>query len=163
MRLTRWSVGGSAVFALAVACATNRGRSVSNVDTDDRGTDGTSQGASPAASDASPASLDVKSSGDEGTTFASASSSGAASDVSVAPSGSPEDAGATGLTCDPRKLVCKRAAPSCEFGYVPRIIDGCYGECVRVDECPCDGPDACPDRDRYTCNNSRQRCTPYLN
>lgn len=74
------------------------------------------------------------------------------------------DAGATGVvSCDPRKVVCKLNEPTCEYGYVRRIIDGCYGECVRIDDCVCSGADACPQRERYTCNNSRQRCTPYLN
>lgn len=67
------------------------------------------------------------------------------------------------ISCDPRKVVCKRAQPSCDYGFVPRIVDGCYGECVRIDDCVCDGADACPEHERYTCNNSRQRCTPYLN
>lgn len=75
-----------------------------------------------------------------------------------------DDAGvAFGITCDVRKLTCKRAAPTCDYGYVPRIVDGCYAECVRIDDCVCNGADACPQHERYTCNNSRQRCTPYLN
>jgi hypothetical protein len=74
------------------------------------------------------------------------------------------DAGASTVSsCDTRKLTCKRSEPSCDYGYVPRIVDGCYAECVRIDDCVCNGPDACPQHDRYTCNNSRQRCTPYLN
>lgn len=71
--------------------------------------------------------------------------------------------GGVAVSCDVRKLVCKRAEPACDYGFVPRIVDGCYGECVRIDECVCSGADACPQRERYTCNNSRQRCTPYLN
>lgn len=66
------------------------------------------------------------------------------------------------VSCDVRKLTCKRAEPSCDYGYVPRIVAGCYAECVRIDDCVCNGPDACPQHERYTCNNSRQRCTPYL-
>jgi hypothetical protein len=80
------------------------------------------------------------------------------------PSNAAADSGASDVvSCDPRKLLCKRAAPTCDYGFVPRIVDGCYGECVRVDDCVCNGPDACPEHERYTCNNSRQRCTPYLN
>lgn len=72
------------------------------------------------------------------------------------------DAGMDGVRCDTRKLTCKRAAPACDFGYVPRIIDGCYGDCVAVETCICSGPEECPDNGQYTCNNSRDRCTPYL-
>jgi hypothetical protein len=80
------------------------------------------------------------------------------------PSTAAADAGSGDVvSCDPRKLLCKRAAPTCEYGFVPRVVDGCYGECIRVDDCVCSGPDACPEHERYTCNNSRQRCTPYLN
>jgi hypothetical protein len=66
-------------------------------------------------------------------------------------------------TCDPRQVTCRLQPPPCDFGFVPGVKDGCYSECVPVDECVCDEADACPDRDRYTCNLSRQRCTPYLN
>lgn len=65
--------------------------------------------------------------------------------------------------CDPRLLRCRRVEPTCDFGFVPRVVNGCYGECVAVDNCECDGPEACPQPELYTCNNSSQRCTPYLN
>lgn len=80
------------------------------------------------------------------------------------PAQSAGDAGADrAISCDPRKLVCRRAEPACDYGFVPRIVEGCYGDCVAIDTCVCDGPEACPHEERYTCNNSRQRCTPYLN
>lgn len=79
------------------------------------------------------------------------------------PTGTGDDAGADAtVSCDTRKLRCRRAEPSCDEGYVPRIIDGCYAECVPIDDCECNEPDACPQNERYTCNNSSQRCTPYL-
>lgn len=85
-----------------------------------------------------------------------------ASDNAVPTSSTSHDAGEDGVRCDTRKLTCKRAAPACDFGYVPRIIDGCYGDCVAVETCICSGPEECPDPGQYTCNNSRDRCTPYL-
>jgi hypothetical protein len=66
------------------------------------------------------------------------------------------------VSCDTRALRCRRLAPTCPEGQVPRIVDTCYGECVDIDSCECDGPDACPDPDRFTCINSRQRCSYYL-
>lgn len=68
-----------------------------------------------------------------------------------------------GYTCDQRQVTCRLQPPRCDFGFVPRVKDGCYTTCVRVDDCVCEGADACPDRNQYTCNLSRQRCTPYLN
>lgn len=67
------------------------------------------------------------------------------------------------VSCDPRKVVCKAAEPRCDYGFVPRIVNGCYDNCVAIDTCVCDRPEACPQQERYTCNNSRRRCTPYLN
>lgn len=86
-------------------------------------------------------------------------------DASVATTDGAQDDTDAGrkISCDPRQLTCRRAAPTCDYGFVPRIVNGCYGECVAIDTCVCDGPEACPNEDRYTCNNSRQRCTPYLN
>ncbi len=92
------------------------------------------------------------------------STSGSAPLTAVDATMAGDDAGVvSGISCDVRKLTCKRAEPSCDYGYVPRIVDGCYAECVRIDDCVCSGADACPQHERYTCNNSRQRCTPYLN
>lgn len=103
------------------------------------------------------------------TTSGSASASDAATDSDTGPARSEEggpfaDAGQSqAVSCDPRSLRCRRAEPTCEFGFAPRIVDGCYAECVAIDRCVCDGPEACPQSERHTCNNSRQRCTPYLN
>ena len=91
------------------------------------------------------------------------STSPSASQTSGDATSAHDDAGTrSNVSCDVRKLTCRRAEPSCDYGYVPRIIDGCYAECVRIDDCVCNGADACPQPERYTCNNSRQRCTPYL-
>lgn len=73
------------------------------------------------------------------------------------------DGGQGTVSCDQRNVLCKRLAPNCDFGFVPRVVNNCYGECVAIDACVCDEPQACPYEERYTCNNSRSRCTPYLN
>ena len=78
------------------------------------------------------------------------------------PEQSPSDAGSGPTSCDPRKLLCRRAAPVCPEGQVPRVSGTCYGACVAIDECACAGPEACPQPEQFTCNNSRQRCTYYL-
>jgi hypothetical protein len=66
------------------------------------------------------------------------------------------------LTCDPRAITCKRAAPACPEGQVPSVEDQCYGACVDIESCPCDAPEACPLPEKYTCHMSAQHCTPYL-
>jgi hypothetical protein len=68
-----------------------------------------------------------------------------------------------GVSCDPRELRCRRAAPECPDFQVPEIIDGCYGPCVAIDACLCDEPADCPNHDAYTCHMYRGRCGPYVN
>lgn len=65
------------------------------------------------------------------------------------------------LDCDPRNVVCKRAAPSCEFGSVPEVVGNCYGDCVRVDRCACSTAQQCPDPNQYTCWG-KQHCGPFV-
>lgn len=67
------------------------------------------------------------------------------------------------ITCDPRLLLCKIAETPCPQGQVHQIIDACYGPCVPIMECPCDGPDACPHSESYTCWNSAKHCGDYVN
>jgi hypothetical protein len=128
--------------------ATSRGR-------DTEGSDA----ASPSSSRGGSSSDDAPSTNDP--SLASSASSEALTSDALSSAGT--DGGVSSdVSCDVRRLTCKRAAPACDYGYVPRIIDNCYAECVRIDDCVCSGADACPERERYTCNNSRQRCTPYL-
>ncbi|HKP59473.1 MAG TPA: hypothetical protein VJV78_22275 [Polyangiales bacterium] len=68
----------------------------------------------------------------------------------------------TSLSCDPRKILCKRAAPECPSMQVPSVDGSCYGPCVPVEQCPCSGPSECPDSDHYTCHMSAAHCGPYL-
>jgi hypothetical protein len=55
-----------------------------------------------------------------------------------------------GFDCDPASIQCKRLAPLCPVGQVPRVMGGCYGECVDARQClsvascsACGAADAC--------------------
>jgi hypothetical protein len=73
-----------------------------------------------------------------------------------------QDAGQE-LSCAPHEILCKRVAPTCPAMQVPRVLNGCYGECVPIASCVCHEPDDCPDSDKYTCFRSRFLCGPYVN
>lgn len=66
------------------------------------------------------------------------------------------------VDCDPRHIMCKRVAPECPEGQVPRVDGACFGDCVAVDACACTEPEACPLPEKYTCHMSAKHCTPYL-
>ena len=70
---------------------------------------------------------------------------------------------AQATTCDTTKVMCKRAPPECPEFQVPSVVDTCYGECVRIDECVCHSAAECPDSDKYACHMSAQHCGPYVN
>ena len=70
------------------------------------------------------------------------------------------DAGS--VSCDPRRILCKRVAPICAEGEVPSVSGSCYGPCVKVETCPCAGPEECPESDKYTCHMNTRRCGPYV-
>jgi hypothetical protein len=44
-----------------------------------------------------------------------------------------------GFDCDTARITCKRLAPACPSGQVPRVLarggDRCYGECVDAGQC----------------------------
>lgn len=67
-----------------------------------------------------------------------------------------------GVTCDRRRIACRAVEPECPEGQTASVIGTCWGPCVAIDRCECSEPDACPDRDRYTCHMHVQRCGPYL-
>jgi hypothetical protein len=69
----------------------------------------------------------------------------------------------TGVSCDPTKILCKRLAPTCPAGQVPSVEGTCYGPCVKVEECNCTAPAACPEPNQYTCRMNTKRCGPYVN
>jgi hypothetical protein len=77
------------------------------------------------------------------------------------------DAGGSGgspgtVSCDPKRVLCKIATPSCPDLYVPSVVGSCYGPCVPIDTCPCAQASDCPDSNQYTCLMSKGTCTPYL-
>jgi len=67
------------------------------------------------------------------------------------------------LDCDPTQILCRRAVPVCPEGQVPSRMGACYGECVVPERCACNGPEQCPNSDKYTCHMHVRHCGPYLN
>ena len=118
-------------------------------------------------------------SGDDGGSAGSAGAMGAGSNVGgsaaagstsaaagSASAGNQNGGGSAGtgsglLECNPSKVLCKRVAPQCVFGEVPQVVDGCYGECVKVDRCACSTAAQCPQPDQYTCWSQRH-CGPFV-
>jgi hypothetical protein len=133
------------------------------------GSDVASAGAGGGASAGSGDEQDAGSGGSAGTSGnTGAGSGGSAGTAGNAGAGGSAGSGGSAsepgdsLSCDPRMLRCRRAAPTCREGTVPEIIDGCYGECVPIDQCVCDSPEACPNPNEFTCINSTGRCSYYL-
>jgi hypothetical protein len=73
----------------------------------------------------------------------------------------PDAGGAT--TCDPRKVLCRAAPPTCGTGMVPSVLGSCYGPCVPIEQCTCAEAAACPDSNQYTCHMNVGQCGPYVN
>jgi hypothetical protein len=69
----------------------------------------------------------------------------------------------TGADCDARKVLCKSLPPMCPTGRVSSVFGTCWGPCVPIDQCACAGPMDCPEPNKYTCQMSKKRCTPFLN
>lgn len=161
----------SILLGAFVGCTANAGGSSGEPETADSVTtsatpepDAASQTANTTgATNGQASSANVTEPGETNATGSEAGGAKSGSDAGDAKSGSDAGGAKSGITCDAREVNCERAEPTCDYGYVPRIVDGCFGECVRIDACVCSGPDQCPQHERYTCNNSRQRCTPYLN
>lgn len=57
--------------------------------------------------------------------------------------------------------ACLIAVPVCAQGEVPSVEGSCYGPCVPIEQCKCDGPQDCPDSAHYTCFNYAHHCGPY--
>jgi hypothetical protein len=68
-----------------------------------------------------------------------------------------------GTSCDHRTLTCRRAEPVCPEGQVAAIVDHCFGDCVRIEQCACSEADACPEPEKYTCHRSAMHCGPFVN
>jgi len=67
------------------------------------------------------------------------------------------------VSCDDRKVTCKRTRPMCPEFQVPAVDVNCWGDCVAIDQCVCTEADACPERDTYVCHMSAGHCGPYVN
>jgi hypothetical protein len=102
-----------------------------------------------------------QSSGGAMSTGGAPSGGGAASGGSAPSSGGAGGAGGD-VSCDPRKILCKRVAPECGQMEVPSVEGSCYGPCVAIGKCACTAAEECPDSSQYTCNRSSAHCTPYL-
>jgi hypothetical protein len=87
-------------------------------------------------------------------------SGGAAATGGEAPSGGSTSDGL--VDCDPKKVLCKRTPPTCAGFTVPEVVDGCYGECVKIERCACSSANQCPDPGQFTCW-SKQHCGPFVN
>jgi hypothetical protein len=99
--------------------------------------------------------------GCDGQTYAS-SCTAASAGVSVQKTGECVHAAAGDTDCDPRKVTCSQATPKCSAGQVPSVMNGCYADCVNIEACSCDSPDACPLSNEYTCHKSAAHCGPYV-
>lgn len=133
--------------------------------TRDSGTPGEDAGA---AEDASPtddaAVVDASSEdarvGDAGGDSDAGTRDGGAQDTGPADGG--PDAISAGVTCDRSLIRCRRPEPLCPEGETASVEGTCYGPCVPIDECVCEGPEQCPHPDMYTCHRHRGRCGPFL-
>ena len=105
-------------------------------------------------------------SGDAGGDAGGPAEAGSAADADA---GRPPDAGvdanpdAGGVSCDERRILCKRVAPTCPQGEVPSVDGSCYGVCVPIDACTCNTAADCPQMTQYTCHLSAQHCGPFVN
>jgi len=68
-----------------------------------------------------------------------------------------------GVSCDERKVLCKRVRPVCPMGQVPSVVESCWGDCAPIDHCACSNADECPERETYVCHMSVRFCGPYVN
>jgi hypothetical protein len=60
-------------------------------------------------------------------------------------------------------VTCRAAPPECEDFHVPTQEGACYGPCVPIEACVCQGPSDCPDENQFTCHLSAGHCGPYVN
>ncbi len=57
---------------------------------------------------------------------------------------------------------CMMMPPECATGEVPSVVGMCWGECVPIGDCACEGPEDCPEPGQYTCHNYIGRCGPFV-
>jgi len=124
---------------------------------------GSSGGRSTGGAGAPSAGGSTGASGASGTTGSGGASGGQSSGGAASTGGGTGSGGGTGdVSCDPRKILCKRVAPECGTMEVPSVEGSCYGPCVAIGRCTCTSAEECPDSNQYTCNRSAAHCTPYL-
>jgi hypothetical protein len=102
--------------------------------------------------------------GDDGDLAEGSSSAG---DGGARPAGSGSQAGADAASvelhdCDLDEIACDAAQPECPEGEVPSVNGACYGPCVGIESCACNGPDDCPLPEQYNCHLSAGHCGPYV-
>jgi hypothetical protein len=66
------------------------------------------------------------------------------------------------VSCDQRKVQCRRAEPECPEGQVPSVVGNCYGECVPIESCTCSENAECYDEGKYACWRFKGHCGPYV-
>jgi hypothetical protein len=162
-----WVVFG-AVWTVALGCGQSEGGSDADGGGSGAATGGVgASGASTAAGKAGASATAGTVSGGS-STGGTATGGGAGGGVSTAggqaaQAGAGSDAGgSTSLVdCDPKKIFCKRLAPSCDPGEVPSVVANCYGDCVQVDRCACSATEQCPEPDKYTCW-AQEHCGPFV-
>ncbi|HVJ21419.1 MAG TPA: hypothetical protein VM686_38675 [Polyangiaceae bacterium] len=99
--------------------------------------------------------------GSDADTGGAAGSDGGAASGGEGPSGSAGAPADALVDCDPRKILCKIAAPECPMMEVPSVEGTCYGPCVKIDRCACASAAACPEEEQYTCWGG-MHCGPYV-
>jgi len=160
----RFQVWTCLVF-VAIACGKNGDAAGSAGSAGQLSDDASAGAASAGAASAGAASAGAASAGaaSAGAASAGAGNTGAGAGNTSASDPNAGSAGASPglLECDPNQVSCKRAAPQCVFGEVPRVVDGCYGECVKVDRCACSTAAQCPQPEQYTCW-SKSHCGPFV-
>jgi hypothetical protein len=66
-------------------------------------------------------------------------------------------------SCDPKKILCRRAPPECPEFQAPSVSGSCYGPCVPLEACACEQASDCPNPETGTCHLYARHCGPYVN
>ena len=65
------------------------------------------------------------------------------------------------VSCDPTQVLCDSIPPTCPAGQAPRVVDGCWGNCIPVEYCDVvPSCDACTDEE--ACIESVTQLGPSL-
>ena len=46
--------------------------------------------------------------------------------------------------CDPNSAACDAPPPTCDLGFLPEVVAGCWGDCVPIGLCGCTTDEDCP-------------------